>query len=534
MQQNNSSEYSTRYKYIIFSVLTLLYFLTRLYKLNHLPIFTDESVYIRWAQIIREDPSQFLISLRVDGKQPLFHWINALTVNLFQDPLFSIRMNSVVFGYLSMIALYHTGRLLHSCSAGVVAALLYIFTPYLFIHNRLGIAASLLSLFLTYALLFSIKISRNREGQLKLYIYLGLLLAAAFLTKTTALVYFLLVLPFIYLLNGTEKTPQKLYPLLISWFVAFFIIILINYGVSPPKEANALFHENRFILSMKELVAFPFDQWWKNGAILFNYIYAYLTLPLFLIVAGSLFYALGRRNRDLLALFLWFLLPVMVLLFMGKILFARYLVFTIPAALVIVSVSMIKSGEKLEELFKRFLGKSLLTKGIMVIILLPMLLLDYNIAANPVKAGFIEEDRFQYVSGWPSGYGISETVQFLKEKAKEKPVSLFLTTIWGNPNDALIIYLRNEPNINIYEAHWWYKSPIVPGNVKYAKIGKSKYLREVAQTLDFGNLGETYFVTDSNKIPSNEFLLKNRNFYKVASFYKPGEKYSVDIYKLGN
>ena len=534
MRQNNSPEHISRHSLIAFSGLSLLYFLTRLYKLKELPLFTDESTYIRWAQIIAEDPSQFLLSLHIDAKQPLFYWINALTVFLFDDPLMSIRIISVFSGFLTAVAVYYIARLIHSESAGIVALLLYIFTPYMLIHNRIGIVASLLSMFTTYTLLTCLIISRSEERRKKHFLFLGLFLTGAFLTKTTALLYFLLVPPVIYTLCGIRKANKILYYFFISYSVAFFIIAAINYGVSPPGEANPLFYQNRFFLTIGELISFPFHLWWKNACILGGYIYSYLTLPIFLLVALSLLFAIRYKNRTYFVLYLWFLFPVIVLILIGQILFSRYIVFSIPPALVIASISMLYFREKSGEKFNKIKGNKLLANGVIALFFIPMILLDYGVIMHPVKADFIEQDHFQYVSGWPSGYGIKETVEYLKGKAKEKPLTLFLTTIWGHPNDSLTLYLKNEPNIKIYEAHWWYKSPIVPGNVNYAQIGKSKYLREVTETINFRELKETYFVTDSNKSPGKEFLMTNRNFYKVATFYKPGKKYSVDIYKLHN
>ena len=54
-------------------IIAALYFVLRLIFLNRLPIFTDEAIYIRWAQIALQDSSWRFISL-TDGKQPMFIW----------------------------------------------------------------------------------------------------------------------------------------------------------------------------------------------------------------------------------------------------------------------------------------------------------------------------------------------------------------------------------------------------------------------------------------------------------------------------
>ena len=85
---------------IFLAVVTALYAALRLTGLTRLPIFSDEAIYIHWAQIISRDPGQFLISL-TDGKQPLFMWLNVLTVGLFDDPLVSGRLVSVIAGWFA-------------------------------------------------------------------------------------------------------------------------------------------------------------------------------------------------------------------------------------------------------------------------------------------------------------------------------------------------------------------------------------------------------------------------------------------------
>ncbi len=60
---------------IIICLLGILsYFSLRLYNLMSLPLFTDEAIYIRWAQIAKNDANWRFISL-VDGKQPSFVWL---------------------------------------------------------------------------------------------------------------------------------------------------------------------------------------------------------------------------------------------------------------------------------------------------------------------------------------------------------------------------------------------------------------------------------------------------------------------------
>src|SRR6266571_4238197 len=83
----------------------VLYFFTRFYNILGLPIFTDEAIYVRWAQIAANDASWRFISL-TDGKQPMFIWIGMILMKLIHDPLLAGRMVSVIAGFFSMVGLF--------------------------------------------------------------------------------------------------------------------------------------------------------------------------------------------------------------------------------------------------------------------------------------------------------------------------------------------------------------------------------------------------------------------------------------------
>jgi len=47
-----------KFEAIVLIVLTLIYFVSRFYSILSLPIFTDEAIYIRWAQIAKQDANR--------------------------------------------------------------------------------------------------------------------------------------------------------------------------------------------------------------------------------------------------------------------------------------------------------------------------------------------------------------------------------------------------------------------------------------------------------------------------------------------
>ena len=79
-------------------LLVAAYFVLRLIFLSRLPIFTDEAIYLRWAQIALNDAAWRFISL-TDGKQPMFVWAAMVLMKFIHDPLVAGRLVSVATGF---------------------------------------------------------------------------------------------------------------------------------------------------------------------------------------------------------------------------------------------------------------------------------------------------------------------------------------------------------------------------------------------------------------------------------------------------
>src|SRR3989344_4536572 len=98
-----------KFEAIVLIVLTLIYFISRFYSILSMPIFTDEAIYIRWAQIAKQDANWRFISL-TDGKQPMFIWLMMISLRFIQDPLLAGRVVSVGAGFMTMLGMYLLGK----------------------------------------------------------------------------------------------------------------------------------------------------------------------------------------------------------------------------------------------------------------------------------------------------------------------------------------------------------------------------------------------------------------------------------------
>ena len=75
-----------------------LFFFLRLSKLNSIPVFVDEAIYIRWSQVMRNEASLRFLP-QTDGKQPLFMWATIPFFKISSDPLVAGRLVSVATGF---------------------------------------------------------------------------------------------------------------------------------------------------------------------------------------------------------------------------------------------------------------------------------------------------------------------------------------------------------------------------------------------------------------------------------------------------
>jgi 4-amino-4-deoxy-L-arabinose transferase-like glycosyltransferase len=168
-----------------------LYALTRGLRVALFPPFVDEGIYARWTQTVHDDPHQRFVAL-ANGKEPLLTWAGAAVMDTGAGPLLAQRIVSTVAGLVTMLAVALIARELAGRRAALLAALLYAAIPFFVVHDGIGIMEPLLAAATTAALYLQIRLAR--EPRLATGLVLGVALAAALLTKASA-VYALLLLP---------------------------------------------------------------------------------------------------------------------------------------------------------------------------------------------------------------------------------------------------------------------------------------------------------------------------------------------------
>lgn len=436
----------------VLAVLVLLaglYFATRIYNITGLPIFTDEAIYIRWAQIAHDDAAWRFISL-TDGKQPSYVWAAMVMLEIFHDPLFAGRFVSVVAGFFSMIGLFLLGReLFKNTKIGLLTALLYVIYPFSLVYDRLALYDSLVAMFIIWSLYFSVLLARR--VRLDIALILGMIIGGGMLTKTSANFGFIL-LPFSLLLFPFKvKFLNKQLGKWLLFALAAFIVAQAMYVILRLSPFYHIIGEKNltFIYSFSDWFLNPFAYVFGNLTGLSTWLVGYMTLP-FLVVVVASFIVSKAHLKEKLLLLAWFIVPFMALAFFGKVIYPRFILFMTMPLLVL-------GGYGLYYLLTYV--KQQWLKGIVFLVFTSMwFYTDYFILTNFQKAPIPTGDREQFVTDWPSGNGVMESIALLEEKAKKEKIFIATQGTFGLMPYAIEIYLAKNPNVEI-KGYWPIETP---------------------------------------------------------------------------
>jgi 4-amino-4-deoxy-L-arabinose transferase-like glycosyltransferase len=372
-------------------LLSGLFWINRLYHLSWLPIFLDETIYIRWVHAITADWNKWWLPLKEFGWEPLSIWISSGLNMVVGDSLMSLRLTSVFFGFLTGLVLYLAVKALFDRRTALFSLAVIWFSPLVLLHDRLGLRGDGL-VNLAVALTFYgtiLRLKAKKSGGAYL-ISLGIIIGL--MAKTSALVLPMSVgLAYLYF-RPKLKVHDWLAGLLSLTPAVFYYVT----GFLPA------------VLSKAAVFSLPVVSWGSMGSAnltqMLSWNYQYTTWPAIALIAlGAVW--LWLTNKKIFWLLLLFVLPTWVLLAVtAKIMFPRYM---LPGFL----IDLIFAGVGLSYL-RQHLPKFFLPG--LLIFFLPALFTNYRIINNIAEANLPEIDRWQYITGWPSGYGLRELTNYLR------------------------------------------------------------------------------------------------------------------------
>lgn len=456
-----------RLEIIVFFIISALFFFSRFYHILNLPIFTDEAIYLRWAQIAKNDPAWRFISL-TDGKQPLFIWLMMITMSFIKDPLLAGRLVSVGAGFVTMIGLFFLAyELFKNIWIGILAAFLYLIFPFALVYDRMALYDSLVGTCAVWGLYVAVLLATR--VRLDVALILGMVIGGGTLTKTSGF-FNIYLLPFtLILFNWTKKNRHKD---LLKWTGLSIISVVLGYGFYSILRLSPFFH---IIAEKNALFVYPFREWlqhpftflWGNLSVgQWNWLKTYLTWPIFLIIVFS--FLLDRKYlREKILLALWFLVPFVALALFGRTLYPRFIFFMTLYLLPLASYSFFK--------FYQFSKNKFLFSFLFLLISFLSLRSDFLILTDFAHAPIPVSDLGQYNNDWPAGGGVREAVAFFKNEAQAKG-KIYIGTqgTFGLMPYSLEIYLVNNPNITI--KGFWPIEDVLPKELRDASKKMPTYV----------------------------------------------------------
>ena len=522
-----------------FMAVVLLFLLTRLVHLTIIPIFNDEAIYISWAKIINEDLHDIWLPIKVDNSKPLFLWLIAIFLNLFENPLWAARFVSVLAGFFSLIGVYLIGQKLHSKWVGCLSALFYTVCPYYLFYDRMAHKDSLLNCLFTWLLFLTLEMLKmNENDRGRYYLAMGFTIGLSLLTKGTAILF--VMLPLILIFIFSRKNTLVLWKPLIFTYLPGFLIGIFPYGflflTSSDFSVKNIFIPTGNSLGQASitdiLYRIPTNLYHGAGGTI-SYFTTYLTIPVTLLAAAFFIFQFKFiKNKTNVVLICYFLIPYFSLLSVVGQGFSRHYLFCGTPILLCAAMALYYGVDHIK---KRIPGKSLyLTIApIAIIALYPAIIFDIKLLTEPENVSFVERDYDQYISDEFSGYGIPEALNYFKKVSTNKKIAVFTTPNWGNPADSVYIYLSDSPNLSVYTTHWVFEQNLLPARASKIIIKNmyQKYTGKNISELLINSDSYVYFICSSSEFEQHIFLKKNKNFQLVRSFRKPSSTISIDIYK---
>lgn len=406
-----------------------------------MPIFTDEAIYLRWAQIAKNDAAWRFISL-TDGKQPLFIWLTMVSMRFIKDPLLAGRLVSTGAGFMTMIGLFFLGReLFKNKWVGILSSFLYVIFPMSLVYDRMALYDSLVGTFAVWGLYIAILLVR--KVSLDTALILGMTVGAAVLNKTNGF-FTLYLLPFTLLLFDWKDKEKK--KRLLKWSGLVLIVSLLTLLFYSILRLSPFFH---IINEKNSIFVYPFSEWIEHPLTYFinnlaiaqwDWFIKYVTWPILVLILSS-FLISKTYLREKLLLFTWFIVPFAALALFGRTIYPRFIFFMILSLLPLAGFSLVI-------LFKKVKNKFLYT-ALFLFAIIFFLRLDFLILTDFKSAPLPFSDINQYNNDWPAGGGIKESIAFFEELSKTQKIFVGTEGTFGLMPSAYEIYINDDKNIQL-------------------------------------------------------------------------------------
>lgn len=500
-------------------LLSVTYFITHLPMIGRLPVFADEAIYIRWAQLIIDDAGRFAFFSMADGKPPLFMWLLSLTLRPFSDPLIGARLTSALIGLATVFAVGALARLITGDRRVVIVSrLITILSPFWWWYHRMGLMDGLLTLCIVLSVYTATRIAIRCQRErgiaydtIPWVLLLGTAFGGALITKTPAIfaIPVIALTPLFALVRNPKHNKKKaIIKFLESLFLValggvFGCVIFLLLRISP--FFGALFSRSSdFTFTLSELLSgewryvllesFPREVGWISS---------YMTVSVMISALAGLIHK--RTRKTTLFLFACTLLFALPLIAFGRVLYPRYFLpvapfLTIAAAIGFVEIQKVRFGKIIS-------GFLILLFSVQTLFFIVPALTDVS------RIPFVPIDRMQYLEEWSAGFGNAEVRDYLRERYQTQPNMIVLTEgAFGTLPDGLLLYFFGANQLDGME-------------IKGIGVGPSEIPSEYLLLRDSK---EIYYVVNSHRFKITDVT----NLQKILEVPRPNGAPSLLLYKV--
>jgi 4-amino-4-deoxy-L-arabinose transferase-like glycosyltransferase len=415
----------TKYRYLITTCLLLILFGVRLFRLDALPFFIDESILVRWSGQVRNGNP---LTFGYDGRY-LVPWLLALFSPAAASP-FITRAVILLWILPGAAAIVATGKHLHSWHSGLIALLLIILNPMLHFHDRLALTDTVLHSMLTILTVFLIWTFDKPRLNWKLAVLSGAFFVLCVLTKSSATV--TLPLPIIaaiilsrnWTLLDRLKGLMYVYGTMFLLWIPFQLLLIwrnINFWgrAAQGSTSDSLLDMGR-ILSNIGFV-------WEGFSGYAHPIY-------WVLIALGIILAMVFKTRYSLYLLAMSLGYAFALILLGDLLYLRYWIPSLPVLLTLAAVGYAELEKRTRiawinsPLYDReeVIGNTITTQRtipfVTIILIFTLLLVIqnglpfiYRTYNSPLELDLPHLDRQQYLEADSAGTAIPETANYLHD-----------------------------------------------------------------------------------------------------------------------
>ena len=416
----------------------------RLFNLTYLPVFGDEAIYIRWAQVMRAEPTLRFLPLS-DGKQPLFMWVVIPFLKIISDPLLAGRVVSVLSGLATTAGIFATTYLIFkSKKAAIFSSFIYAVSPFGVFFDRLALADAMLSAFGVWTLFFSTLFVKT--VRLDFAMITGFILGGGLLTKSPALFYALL-LPSTWILSSFPQKKDKLILHLFKLGLFTLAALVIGYGMYNILRLGPNFH---MVGLRNQDYVFPISHIWENPKDPFifhvkeigEWLWMLGPSVLSALVLIGAFFNLKKKPKEVLVLLAWAGIPLFAGAMYAKVFTARYILFSLPYLIVLAGLALELKGKLLQKA----------AASLFVLFVLHSLFVNRLILFELQRAPLPRSERSGYLEEWTSGYGIRQVADSLREiyQKEGRQIAVGTEGYFGTLPDGLMIYLNDLPEVKIF------------------------------------------------------------------------------------